>query len=832
MNDYSSDPEEEMQNDLPDEDQDDDNNNYQDEDETTNNNQKKQDERSESNQPKNKKQNSRNPLNRLNNTRSPLSGKGINPTNMLGKGGIPGMSQSGGMGGKLAGRGAMLAGRGAVALFSTPVGWVILGVLLLIAIIILIFISVSGDGDTDEESGSQDIINEVTTPNTTVTVPSTCVANPALCNAANEKKSSNIPITGYLAQKNVTLSDTPRVLAATDSVPQSVYDSINNLINNIGAYEGSTIVYNIKASYPGQAEDIIVTDTISKDGIFAGASGICHIKTEGGNVSNVWWSFKENQGVNQDNFSNCSKSAPTTPTPTQSADTNQGSGQKVNVNKYWDSPYSLPQPTKSGRSYSATTIKNANQLGSYVYQYQSYLKTKYAANLVDPFLSVIWSVAIEGIDADTYFWNCRDRDKGRSAINKGCSDGYFSGGWQVGYGIQVSQAAGHLASDVKAVYGSSDASVVQRVGNAVIQGGGITYPRSMRALSVEQIVSQAGSSSLAQQEMAILLMDPKIGAVALAQEVAGDIGGGWANRMRGWGEWYRQNLDPSNPTFSNNIKSLAEVYTGSGSSGGGSGTTFSTIIFKSRVIPKIKNDLYQSIPVKVEVIGVKSSESNICKTAVGTVSGDKENEVGCEKSTSGGSSGGGGPAGPCQQAPAAPGDIRSAIISKWGITLNNFSQSQLQYAWKEFHQIDCKGILQDIRGTVVGIWNNAYAQQFSCPRDGGNNVMFSSQWGGSDWMAAILLHELTHVWQWCSNKGEKNRLEIPAARSQEGGLTNYSRTGCSFNVDLVNEDHADTIALYLNPNVGELTCAGGRGNPFSGGRYPAHRGVAERGTGK
>lgn len=223
--------------------------------------------------------------------------------------------------------------------------------------------------------------------------------------------------------------------------------------------------------------------------------------------------------------------------------------------------------------------------------------------------------------------------------------------------------------------------------------------------------------------------------------------------------------------------------------------------------------------------------SNVCKTVVGSVSEEERKQAGCEAPPDSDiSTGGGGPAGPCQQAPAPPGDIRGAIIAKWGITLN-ITQPQLRLAWEEFHEIDCTGFLQAIRGTVVGSWGNGYAQQFSCPQDGEVDVMFSNQWGG-EFMKAILVHELTHVWQFCSPKGEQNRLEIPAARAFEGGLTKYARTGCGFNVSLVNEDHADTIALYLNPNVGELTCGEGAPNPFSGGRFPAHRGVAERGVGR
>ena len=209
-------------------------------------------------------------------------------------------------------------------------------------------------------------------------------------------------------------------------------------------------------------------------------------------------------------------------------------------------------------------------------------------------------------------------------------------------------------------------------------------------------------------------------------------------------------------------------------------------------------------------------------TAVG--SPNEDDKPVCQTSSSGG------PGGPCQIAPAPPSDVKQAIIDKWGITLN-LPQNQIDLAWEEFHEIDCTGFLQDIQGTVVGSWGNEYAQQFNCPGQGGSQVMFSSNWSG-EFMKAILVHELTHVWQFCSEKGEANRIANGSAFGEEGGVTNYSRTGCGFDVSLLNEDHADTIALYLNPEQGELTCGGGRPNPFAGGGFPIHRGVAEQGVPK
>lgn len=198
------------------------------------------------------------------------------------------------------------------------------------------------------------------------------------------------------------------------------------------------------------------------------------------------------------------------------------------------------------------------------------------------------------------------------------------------------------------------------------------------------------------------------------------------------------------------------------------------------------------------------------------------------------SSSGGGSFGPCQEAPAPPSDIKQAIIDKWGITLN-LNNFQLLGAWEEFHEIDCTGFLQDLNGTLVNSWGNGYAQQFSCPGTSGNqgetDVMFSNDWNG-EFMKAILIHELTHVWQLCTSRGEQNKIGNDEAVGSESWLTNYSRSGgCGFDIDPYKEDHADAIALYLNPEQGELTCGEGRGNPFAGGGFPAHSSNAESAVG-
>ena len=248
----------------------------------------------------------------------------------------------------------------------------------------------------------------------------------------------------------------------------------------------------------------------------------------------------------------------------------------VDVTKYTQSPYNLPAPNgepDSDFNYNEKVAANLNTLGSAVASNQSYLTSKFDAKYVDPFLSVIWIGAIENSGADAYFWNCEDSG---SSINAGCPGGWYSGGWQVGYGMQVIQAIDHLEEDFNHAYGGADdASKVQQVGQQVINnsGGKITNPSTFPTKSIATLVSEAKSGNQdSRQAIAVLLLDPKIGAITIALEVAGDIAGrdDWRTTMENWPGSGASYYAPNMQNFSNRMKKIADNYTGqAGSSGGG-----------------------------------------------------------------------------------------------------------------------------------------------------------------------------------------------------------------------------------------------------------------------
>ncbi len=355
---------------------------------------------------------------------------------------------------------------------------------------------------------------------------------------------------------------------------------------------GENITYTINVSYSGTG-NVMVYDPIPANTEFVSASGnYTAEKDSSGKVTRVKWSLNDNLTI----------VGPTVP-PAQTT--------QIDVTKYTQAPYNLPVPNgESDIAFAPETIERANRLGSLVNQYQNYILSKVHNNdpkYADPFLSVIWTVAIEGSAANPYAWNCRDMKD--ININMGCAGGFYSGGWQVG-GVQVAQVSDHLVDDFIAVYGSGDAATVQRVGQKVIDEGGITNPVTFPAKSIEQIVQEAGSpgtpdgspqQAQARQLIAILLMDPAINAIANSLEIAGDIAArdNWSATMQGWGSWYRENMQ----RFSNRMSALAQVYTGSSSTSSPQ-TVNQTFLL---TVKPTQNDIYVDNQATAEEVGGSAS---------------------------------------------------------------------------------------------------------------------------------------------------------------------------------------------------------------------------------
>lgn len=506
------------------------------------------------------------------------------------------LGQSGRFGVSSAVRVVGLAAR-AAPLLAHPATWIVIAILL---ILLLLLLALGGDESTNMQGRFTEFSKNTTDQQ--VTNPET----QSFC-------------TGRNCATVQGASTSANVLAAIDTnLFEAISNSLKAVGNTVDEYQQelqkiaerikeSQITYTIRVVYEGQAEDIIVKDPIPNNALFISASGKYTTEKQilpNGleKVTAVVWSVRENQGIT--NSQSGSSSGQLTDTSSNTAQTTS-----VNFTKYTQSPYYLPPPDgPSDINFSESQMNDMNTLGALVAKYQSYLRTKVKngdPKYIDPFLSVIWTGAVEGIGGYRFFWNCQDTHK---EINRGCVGGYYSGGWQVGYGIQVSQATSHIVEDFEAAYGkgsASNPSKVREVGQRVINdsGGKITNPSSFPEISLTTLASRAQSGdNSAQQAIAILLMDKDLGAIALAREIAGDIAArdNWRSTMEGWAPYYKQFMQK----FSNRAKALADRYKGIPMGDSiGTASTFVPQEFTITILPLVQNELFESSRATAEVIG-------------------------------------------------------------------------------------------------------------------------------------------------------------------------------------------------------------------------------------
>lgn len=635
-------------------------------------------------------------------------------------------------------RGAAQAVRGiatlirAAPLFANPYvlgGSIAIGVILLI---VIIFKTSGGDGPPEA--------NKTTAQTATENAAEACkkAANYDDCiNAAQQTSGSgtgaglNEQTLAFAGQAvlGTQSRDSSSLLAWGAGTSQA---EIKEILANI---QKSIVTYDIRGYYPGQADDIKITDPIPSTALFISASGKCHVTKVGNKVTEVWWSVKENQGADQTKFSSCGQTTAVTPSPPtdQQGGVRGTSTQNVSMSTYTQFPYFLPAPSgSSDTQYSAAALAYFNTEGGYVAKHQSYLisKTK-GPKYVDPFLSVIWTGAIEGIGDNQFFYNCHEH---QTELNEGCAAGNFSSGnWQVGYGMQVSQATPHIVEDFNEAYGAgsaSNAQKTQQVGQAVIaaSGGKIRNPSTFPSKSTQQLASEAMQGNLAsRQAIAILLMDKELGAIAMAREIAGDISiyDNWAQAMRGWGSYYSNNLQ----LFSNRAQVLAQGYNGSVSlptnpssvpssaPGSGVSASFPALIVHDKVLPLVANQLFTSSQAIVEVIGARggTGDSSANPTSVSDPTGTIVGLASLDEMFNGASKASGVPA------PFIKGInmLETGVISTWTDAdvkkfsqpnwWVNASQTDIQRGWA-FNQCDTLPCFAgaDVRGIMqfeLQTWN-------------------------------------------------------------------------------------------------------------------------------
>lgn len=183
-----------------------------------------------------------------------------------------------------------------------------------------------------------------------------------------------------------------------------------------------------------------------------------------------------------------------------------------------------------------------------------------------------------------------------------------------------------------------------------------------------------------------------------------------------------------------------------------------------------------------------------------------------------------------QTPPSYPSDLRQAIIDEFGITFDGFDNQYLRWYWEKFWDIRQTNLLPLVKGSVIQKSDARFSQQIGCP---GSSVALSlGQYQGEEFNKLILIHELAHIIQNCQPSSKSFFSELPGIIKNEGYITGYSRnaSSCAGSIPL-NEDYAETLAYYLNPNSTSRTLPCGDtdlSNPYKNRAFSQHFELANK----
>lgn len=183
--------------------------------------------------------------------------------------------------------------------------------------------------------------------------------------------------------------------------------------------------------------------------------------------------------------------------------------------------------------------------------------------------------------------------------------------------------------------------------------------------------------------------------------------------------------------------------------------------------------------------------------------------------------------------PEYPEDLASAIKSKFGITPVGFDQQHLKWIWEKLWDVSNTNFDTLVFGTTVNAIQGNGSQQVNC-----RTIELSNTYP-EEVFKVVFTHEMGHIIRNCSSKEDAHYSDHLQARTNEGPVTNYAKTACTYideqrglhptQWDYESEDYAEMIAYYLNPNAQQQTaaCASRGPNPYTNGDHPLHFSVAQ-----
>ncbi len=179
--------------------------------------------------------------------------------------------------------------------------------------------------------------------------------------------------------------------------------------------------------------------------------------------------------------------------------------------------------------------------------------------------------------------------------------------------------------------------------------------------------------------------------------------------------------------------------------------------------------------------------------------------------------------------PLPSGDIQQSIKDQFGITMNGFDQTHLQWAWEKFCGSANTKFNQLVKGSTIEAIAGL-SQQIGCFK--GTSVQLG-QYQPKALFQFILTHELGHVIRNCHPRNIILYSKHIEAYNSEGAVSYYGgHAAACTGSDNLSEDYADMIAYYVNPEAGIATvkCAPNATPPnpyFVAKDKPAHHNVVK-----
>lgn len=273
--------------------------------------------------------------------------------------------------------------------------------------------------------------------------------------------------------------------------------------------------YTINVSYPGVAQDVLVTDPLPQGTRFVSATEPYTTDTDAsGNITAVHWSLAAVRGT---------AISPPTNTSTTSFDQQKFNG------------YGFPTPQDPD-----PVSLMGNDLTKWQQDMLPQAEKVSGITGVDIGILGMWPF-IEGIHYNQFYDNCND--------GKGASGDYNPNtpcpvdNWQVGYGVRPMEQYTRLQDALSQMH---PGETVQQVGQEVLDesktaGTPLTYPDNgtFPDVSIDQITKGAKNGDPAMRaRLGTLMMDKGIGTYILGKLFQGSLGPNLASTMEGWDSSY------------------------------------------------------------------------------------------------------------------------------------------------------------------------------------------------------------------------------------------------------------------------------------------------------